>query len=180
MKRFLMAFLFLPLASCAGPRAPKGVVFPAGTAVQFGLPSGAVPSDDLITGGEPNGFTIVGAAKAGVRSVVNLQTERESPHPGLVRQWAKKSGLEFFHLPIDGTAGVTRENADRLDAVLRRAPRPVLVHCASSNRVGALLALRAFYVDGLSAEEAVAYGKRAGLTRLEKHVRRLLVQGALK
>lgn len=179
MKRIFGLFVLLSLG-CAGAGRRAPTTFPAGTAVMFGLPYGAVPSDDLITGGEPKAATIVGAARAGVKSIVDLQTENESPHPGLVRQWAKKSGLEFFHLPVRGAEGITRENADRLNEILEKAPKPVLVHCASSNRVGALLALRAFYTGGLPAEAAVAYGKKAGLTRLEKRVRQLLVESALR
>ena len=47
------------------------------------------------------------------------------------------------------------------------------MHCASGNRVGALMALRASQ-NGASAEEAMAAGKAAGLTRLEPVVAKRL------
>ena len=50
-------------------------------------------------------------------------------------------------------------------------PVPVLLHCGSGNRVGALLALAAFHVDGRPADAALQYGLDSGLTRLEPVVR---------
>ncbi len=47
----------------------------------------------------------------------------------------------------------------------------VLVHCGSSNRVGALLALRAFYHEGATVEEAMDIGAVAGMTRMTDAVR---------
>jgi hypothetical protein len=46
-----------------------------------------------------------------------------------------------------------------------------LVHCGSSNRVGALLALRAAWLKGATLEAALAAGRSAGLTGLESAVR---------
>jgi protein tyrosine phosphatase (PTP) superfamily phosphohydrolase (DUF442 family) len=56
--------------------------------------------------------------------------------------------------------------AEKLDAILAEADGPVLVHCGSGNRVGALLALRAS-INGASDEEALELGRQAGLTRAE-------------
>ncbi len=179
MKRTAILWSLL-LIACAGSQKKAETLFPAGTAVQFGLPYGAIPEDDLITGGQPRAATIVGAARAGVKSVISLRGESESPHPAVVRGWAKKSGLEFFHLPIVGVEGVSRENAEKLAVLLEKAPKPILLHCGTSNRVGAMLTLRAFYVDNWPAEEAVRFGKSAGLKRLEKTVRRKLVEGRLQ
>ena len=50
----------------------------------------------------------------------------------------------------------------------------MLLHCGSGNRVGALLALKAFWLDGGSAEEALEVGLAGGVTRLEPTVRELL------
>ena len=52
--------------------------------------------------------------------------------------------------------------------------QPVVLHCASSNRVGALLAMKAFYVDEATPEEALALARKAGITRMEPAVRQKL------
>jgi protein tyrosine phosphatase (PTP) superfamily phosphohydrolase (DUF442 family) len=46
----------------------------------------------------------------------------------------------------------------------------VLVHCGSSNRVGAVFALRA-KMNGANDEDALAFGKSAGMTSLESTVK---------
>jgi len=53
-----------------------------------------------------------------------------------------------------------------------------MLYCASSNRVGAMLALKAHWVDGESPEEALELGLAAGLTSLERSVRDLLDLGS--
>ncbi|MFC5577936.1 hypothetical protein ACFPOA_07935 [Lysobacter niabensis] len=63
------------------------------------------------------------------------------------------------------------------DAMLREAKRPVLVHCASGNRVGAIVALRAAWMEGRSTEDAIAIGKTWGLKGLEGEVRRRIEAG---
>ncbi|MDR5880476.1 hypothetical protein [Caballeronia sp. LZ032] len=51
---------------------------------------------------------------------------------------------------------------------------PVIVHCGSGNRVGALFALRAAWVKGVDVPKAIEIGRQHGLTKLEDDVRRIL------
>ena len=51
---------------------------------------------------------------------------------------------------------------------------PVLLHCGSGNRIGALLALRAVWLEGKDPAAALDYGKAAGLTGLEPAVKSML------
>src|SRR5699024_12708494 len=68
-------------------------------------------------------------------------------------------------------------NARKLDTLLdEHAAMPTLVHCASGNRVGALMALRAAWVQGKSKEEALAIGRRWGLTKAEAAIDKRLSQ----
>lgn len=107
-------------------------------------------------------------ANSGITTVVDLRgpdEDRGHDEPSHARQ----AGLSYHNLPVDGAAGVTRETAERLDALIAQAPGPVLVHCGSGNRVGALLALRA-HANGASPEEALALGERGGLRQLRPYV----------
>lgn len=47
-----------------------------------------------------------------------------------------------------------------------RQKRPLLVHCASGNRVGATAALRAAWVEGHDAKDAIGIGKAWDLSLL--------------
>jgi len=67
---------------------------------------------------------------------------------------------------------VTQENAEELAAIVDNANlRPVLLHCSSGNRVGALFAARAYYLAGEDVEQALQVGRTSGLTRLEAPLR---------
>ena len=91
---------------------------------------------------------------------------------GYVAAWrGKRVVIKFGGAAMaEGSVGTLIEDV----ALLHRAGvTPVLVHCGSGNRVGALLALQKSQ-EGADVEAAVAYGKEGGLTRLEEHVRKLL------
>jgi uncharacterized protein (TIGR01244 family) len=113
------------------------------------------------------------AAAAGVRTVVNLRADGETGFDWEAES-AERLGLRYVRIPIRGAVDLTPDNAARLDAVLRDAPGPALVHCASGNRVGALLALREAWHRGQDPAAALAVGLDAGLTNLEPVIREKL------
>ena len=47
---------------------------------------------------------------------------------------------------------------------------PLILHCASGNRAGALLALKAFFVDHAAPDAAIQLGESAGLASLRPAV----------
>lgn len=84
-------------------------------------------------------------------------------------------GMRYVRIPMAGADDLTEDNVQALDAVLAdEEAYPVLIHCASGNRVGGLLALRAHQVLGQEASEALALGLEAGLTSLAPAVRSTL------
>ena len=72
-------------------------------------------------------------------------------------------GMKYVALPVTGPDTVNYENAEALNAILNNADGPVLIHCASGNRVGALLSLRQRLI-GESEQAALATGLAAGLS----------------
>ena len=79
-------------------------------------------------------------------------------------------GMEYIALPIDGRDAINFDNAKKLDEILSQYEKPVLVHCGSSNRVGALFALRE-NMNGASDKDSLAFGKSAGMPSLESTVK---------
>jgi protein tyrosine phosphatase (PTP) superfamily phosphohydrolase (DUF442 family) len=77
--------------------------------------------------------------------------------------------MTYIVLPIGDAAAISDENASRLDKILSGFDGPVLLHCTSSNRVGALLALRQ-RLHGATSAEALQTGTAAGLTSLRQTV----------
>ncbi|HEU4663815.1 MAG TPA: sulfur transferase domain-containing protein [Dokdonella sp.] len=91
---------------------------------------------------------------------------------------ASRLGLRYLNLPVGGAADLTPANVQALHAALAAAGGPVLLHCASGNRAGALLALEAARYEGLDAEAALALGRSAGMKSLEPAVRERLAAPA--
>jgi uncharacterized protein (TIGR01244 family) len=126
----------------------------------------------LISTGQPDEAVLLAAQQAGIVAVIDLRGEEEDR--GLDEAVSVEAlGMQYVSLPVDGPADVTFDNAAKLDSLLSDIDGPVLLHCASGNRVGALMALRAS-LHGADAEAALAAGKAAGLTRLEPVVTELL------
>lgn len=144
------------------------------TDVQF--PFAGNPAPDLITGGQPTAENLKTMAGAGLKHVINLRPPVEDAGFDEAAL-AAKLGLRYTLIPIAGAGDLTAENARKLDAALAAAPgQPTLIHCASSNRVGALLALRAARLQGKSDDDALAFGRAAGLTKMEPQVQQILAQ----
>lgn len=152
---------------------PSEGVLPAGLEA-LGITNARMPRPNLLSSGQLSRDQMTSLKELGYRRFISLQTADEGG-AGWEEAFAASTGLEFHRIPVDGAAGITRENAERLAGLLETAgDEPVAVYCRSGNRVGALLALKAYFDDGMSVEEAVSFGKTAGLTGAEGTVRELV------
>ncbi len=126
----------------------------------------AMPAPGLLTGGQPTEEQLAQLAKLGVTKVVCLRPATEAG-TGWEEGKAAALGVQFVRLPIAGADDLTPAAAEKLAVELAAAgDKTTLVCCGSSNRVGALLAMKAFFVDKQSKEQALALGKAAGLTKM--------------
>ena len=140
------------------------------------IPNAQMPGDGLLTGGQPSEAQFLEAKAQGYRTIINLRGVGEpgtDVQPGLM----EREGLTYVHIPINGPPDITVEKARQLAAALEASDGPVMVHCASGNRVGALFALKSFFIDGSNLDDAMACGRASGLTRLEPFVRELIQRG---
>lgn len=152
-----------------------GAALAASPAPLLPIRNATMPSAGLLSAGQPTPEQIATAAAAGYKTVINLRAASETGfewEPQAVRA----SGMSYVSIPVPGAAGLTRENVVRLDAALKSAEAqgPVLLHCASANRTGALLALRAAWLEGVDPAAALEFGRAAGMTGLEPTVSGLL------
>lgn len=129
------------------------------------------PVDGVTTAGQPDeaGFKVF--ADNGYAAVIDLRTAGENR--GLEEPEVVESlGMDYINLPI-GRDGITFANAKALQSLIQAYDEPVLVHCGSANRVGALFALSE-YLESEDAEAALEAGRAAGLTGMEPVVRKAL------
>jgi uncharacterized protein (TIGR01244 family) len=132
----------------------------AGT-VHAQLMNRADPLPGITSAGQPDEAALKALADDGYVTVIDLRTPTEDR--GLdERTVVEGLGMSYIPLPIAGADDVTYENASALDALLKDAKGPVLIHCASGNRVGGLLSLRQRLL-GIGADEALETGLEAGL-----------------
>ncbi|MBV1900550.1 MAG: hypothetical protein KUG56_02635 [Kordiimonadaceae bacterium] len=124
------------------------------------------PIEGMMVGGIPtvNGLKEIKAL--GLKTIISLVSKEEDetklgfdePHE------ASKLGLHYVRIPIAGKPSLTPENVKLFDAAIIGANGSAFVHCTSSNRVGAMFALRAFQLYAVSMKDALHLGKTAGLT----------------
>ncbi len=139
------------------------------------LPNGLVPFDSTLTGGQPTFDQLKKASETGFKAVINLRTHGERPDPEQESTWVEGLGMKYFHIPIAGAEGLTLENTKLFAEALSKTENyPLIVHCKSGGRVGALFALKAFHIDGKNIEEALLIGESAGLSSLAPAVKKVL------
>ncbi len=161
-------FLVLLALTCSLPLV-AGEPAPA-----LGIINEKHPLLGVATGGQPSVEQLAAAKAAGYKTIVNLRPPAEFPELDEAAE-AKKLGFEYVTIPVAGPADFTEANAAQVLALMRdESKQPILVHCASGNRVGALVAVGSQKVDGKGAEEALALGKEAGITTTEPAVRQIL------
>lgn len=165
--RLLLIALPVLLAACQS--TPRVSALPP-------LANRATPAPGIVTAGRIGAAAVPALQAAGIRTVIDLTPDAETPSFDEAAA-VRGAGLAYANLPLAGPQDLTLENVRRFDALLDDAGRPVLVHCASGNRVGAMAALRAAWVDGAPVEAAIATGKAWGLKGLEAEVRARLAAG---
>lgn len=166
-----VAALALAGAARARPAAPANDL-------EAAEPTVSAPRPGLYTSGQPGTKAWSSLARErGIATVINLRPDAELAGRDEAAE-VRAAGLDYVQIPVAGAADVTVEKADALWRRLEQARGPVLVHCASGNRVGALLAIGAARHGGMTPAAALAFGRTAGLSGLEARVRALLEDDA--
>ncbi|MGE8279592.1 MAG: beta-lactamase hydrolase domain-containing protein [Stenotrophomonas sp.] len=131
------------------------------------------PRPGLTTAGQPSAQQLRDAAANGVTTVIDLRRpdeDRDYDEAAL----AEQLGLRYVRLPIAGAGDITEANARTLDRILKQGDGKTLLHCASSNRAGALLSVIDARINGASVDDALKRGRDAGMTSLEPAARAAL------
>lgn len=167
MRMMTFALLALTLAPCLALAADPET---------FGIPNASFPEPGILAAGQPTGEQIQLVAEEGYRTVIDLRPADEPrgyDEPGA----AKANGLAYVNLPVT-PASLDQATIDRFLETMRKAERPVLLHCATSNRVGALYYAWLVLEKGAKPEEALTKARAAGLKspELAEKVRSLVAE----
>ena len=134
------------------------------------------------TGGQPTEQAYAKAAAGGFHSVLSLRTANEGVDLTRERSLVEKNKLRYFNIPVV-TSTPRPEHADEfLRLVKEKSNHPMLINCASANRVGAFMmifrALEQGWAEDKALEEAIKIGLRGD--ELKKFARDYIAQHKTK
>ena len=149
----------------------------AATEIQdLGVRNGTILTDNLLAAGQVTEVQFEELVDMGYTNFISLRPTSENG-AGWEEAHVVDDDVTFTRIPVAGAGGLTRENVMALNEILEEASSEnTVLYCASSNRVGGLLALKAYWLDGVEPDDALEIGRQAGLTGLESAVQELLSQ----
>jgi len=172
LKTLALSSTLFFLAACSAPNEPATLNTDAIN--QLSIKNLANPQQSILTGGQPSQEALTALADAGIKHIINLRPvqEQEQALDWNETELVQSLNMQYHSIPVAGAAGVTLENATALADLLKTLEgEQIFLHCASSNRVGALTALYDGVANGMNTNEAIAKGKHWGLSSLEPVVR---------
>lgn len=140
------------------------------------IPNAKMTKAGLLVGGQPTPEQLKAIHEAGYRMIITLRTDSERGDEG-EEAAVERMGLKFVSIPVAGAEGLTEANARALDKALGEPDTlPAVVHCSTGQRVSALLGLKAFVVDRMSAAAAIDLAKSLGMTKFEAALRERIAE----
>jgi protein tyrosine phosphatase (PTP) superfamily phosphohydrolase (DUF442 family) len=119
--------------------------------------------ESFATGGQPKDQAYTKAAAAGFRSVLSLRTAAEGIDLARERKQVETNKMRYFNIPVNSSSP-RAEQADEFLRITRdKTNHPMLVTCATANRVGAFMMILRVVEQGWSLEEAADEAAKIGL-----------------
>ncbi|MEX0320520.1 MAG: sulfur transferase domain-containing protein [Puniceicoccaceae bacterium] len=160
-----ISLLILMLASCQSP--VTNTIEP----VSLGGMKKLHQVGNVYLGSQPGTEDLRLLKQKGVRTVINLR--HESEQAGFDEKEAvEEQGMRYIHIPFNGGEELTDEVLDEAIDSLAGFKEPALMHCASSNRVGAVWMAFRIKEHGLEYDAALEEARTAGL-RSEAYIERV-------
>ena len=118
--------------------AASSLLLSSGVAAEdFGILNQYEPEVGIVFGGQPSAEQVGALAVAGFKTILDLRGVDEDRGFDEVTV-VGEAGLSYVSLPITRDTMAEDATFDRYLELFRESERPILVHCASGNRVGAL------------------------------------------
>ena len=102
----------------------------------YGITSATFPVPGVMASGQPTGEQLQLLAEDGYHTIIDLRPADE-PHGFDEPAAAKDNGLTYVNVPVT-PATLGQATIDRFLDAMRDARKPVIVHCGTASRVGAL------------------------------------------
>lgn len=127
-----------------------------------GVPNGSQPLPHLLTSGQPGPQHFQALKDAGVEVIFDIRDPME-PRPFDEAELVQQLGMQYVNISVRQGALDDATMEAVLAELRRHEGRPLLLHCASANRVGGAL-LPYFMLDkGMNEDSAVEAAMGIGL-----------------
>lgn len=118
--------------------------------------------DRVYFAGQPKMESFKAFADKGVKTVINLRSAEEMKSLDEKAE-VEKAGMKYVQVPVGKEEPSAEDLKKIMDALDTAKDAPVLLHCASSNRVGYAWASYRGARHGLAVDAAIEEGKQAGM-----------------
>jgi protein tyrosine phosphatase (PTP) superfamily phosphohydrolase (DUF442 family) len=119
--------------------------------------------ENFATGGQPTGDAYIKAAASGFRSVLSLRAAGEGVDLTLERARVESHRMRYFNIPVDSSKPRPDQAGEFLRLTRDKVNHPMLVNCATANRVGAFMMILRVIDQGWSEEKALEEAIKIGL-----------------
>jgi protein tyrosine phosphatase (PTP) superfamily phosphohydrolase (DUF442 family) len=104
--------------------------------------------NNFATGGQPSEQAFAKVAASGFHSVLSLRAAGEGIDLTKERALVEKAGLRYFNIPVVSTAPRVEQADEFIRLVKEKSNHPMLINCASANRVGAFMMIHRVVEQG--------------------------------
>lgn len=115
---------------------------------------------NLATSGALSDGGVAALQAANFKTIIDLRMEREGTEDE--RAKVKKAGMAYYNIPVSGDKGIQKAQITAFKKIFESAEDPILLHCGSGSRAGALWA--AYRMSkGIPGKIALDEGRTAGM-----------------
>ena len=130
------------------------------------------------TGGQPTEQAYAKAAAGGFHSVLSLRTANEGVDLARERSLVAKNKMRYFNIPVVSSAPRSEQADEFIRLTKDQSNHPMLINCASANRVGAFMMIFRVLGQGWAEDKALQEAIKIGLRgdELKKFARDYIAQ----
>jgi uncharacterized protein (TIGR01244 family) len=154
----------LAALSAASPQHEREKLDKIQQALKDEVPRILCIDERVATGGQPTDAAFAKLAENGYRSVLNLRTASEGVDLKHEQEVVEKAGMRYVSVPFVSSAPKPEQVDEFIKAVKDKNNQPMLIHCGSANRVGALWMIYRVVDQGWPEEKALEEATKIGLT----------------
>lgn len=143
---------------------------------KYGIANASFPVPGVMAAGQPTGEQLQLLAEEGYHTIIDLRPAEE-PHGFDEPAAARDNGMAYVNVPVT-PATLDQATIDRFLSAMRGATKPLIVHCSTANRVGALFYAWLTLERKEPAEKALEKARAIGLhsPELTEKVQKLVAE----